>query len=153
MTDHPFARVPLPERPDLVLHRRAAYGDVPDSIGAARDLTRAFLADIPEEAAALSDQTAGDVMLVVSELVTNAARHDSGARLLDLACTAREVEVTVWDTSSQLPQRFPRDPDRIGGHGIEIVARLCSAFEAEAVPGGKRVHARIALKGARHPTG
>ncbi|MEU5116883.1 ATP-binding protein [Streptomyces longwoodensis] len=80
----------------------------------------------------LSNRTAGDVMLIVSELITNAARHDGGPRLLDLTCTQHEVEVTVWDTSAQLPTRLPRDPHRIGGHGIEIVTTLCSRFLASA---------------------
>ncbi|MFI1376624.1 ATP-binding protein [Streptomyces longwoodensis] len=145
MSDHPFIDALLPARPGVLLHRRADYDDAPDSIGIARDLTHDFLADISRRAGALSDRTAGDVLLVVSELITNAARHDGGPRLLDLTCTQHEVEVTVWDTSAQLPTRLPRDPHRIGGHGIEIVAALCSRFLAERVPGGKRVQACIPL--------
>ncbi|WP_225637125.1 ATP-binding protein [Streptomyces solaniscabiei] len=145
MSDHPFSDAPLPASPGAVLHRRADYDNVPDSIGVARDLARDFLADISRHTGVLSERTAGDIMLVVSELITNAARHDGGPRLLDLTCTKHEVEVTVWDTSAQLPTRLPRDPHRIGGHGIEIVTALCSRFQAERVPGGKRVHASIPL--------
>ncbi|WP_308012242.1 ATP-binding protein [Actinacidiphila acidipaludis] len=129
----------------MVRHWRANYDNVPDSVGAARDLARAFLTEAVDEVAPVSERTMQDVLLVVSELVTNAARHDGGPRMLDLARTTEAVEVTVWDTSSQLPTRFPPDPARVGGHGIEIVTHLCSAFEAATVPGGKRVHARVAL--------
>lgn len=121
------------------------YDNVPDSVGAARDLARAFLAETAGEVAPLPDRTVHDVILVVSELATNAVRHDGGPRMLDLTCTTDAVEVTVWDTSPQLPARLPPDPARVGGHGIEIVTHLCSAFEARRIPGGKCVRARIAL--------
>jgi anti-sigma regulatory factor (Ser/Thr protein kinase) len=145
VTDHPFADVPPPAGPGVVRHWRANYDNVPGSVGAARDLARAFLVEAVGEVASVSQRTAQDVLLVVSELATNAARHDGGPRMLDLVCTADALEVTVWDTSSQLPERFPPDPARIGGHGIEIVTHLCSTFEAQRVPGGKRVRARITL--------
>lgn len=146
VNDRPFAEVPPLAGPRVALHRRACFDNTPDSIGAARDLTRDFLACIPDGVAVLSERAAGDVLLVVSELVTNARRHAGGPLLLDLACTAHEVEVTVWDTSPELPARFARDPGRIGGHGIEIVASVCSRFDAVPVPGGKRVHACIPLE-------
>lgn len=146
MTDHPFAELPTPTGPGVVLHRREAYDHVPDSIAAARNQARDFLAELAgRRGTAISDRAVGDVLLVVSELVTNAERHDGGPRLIDLTCTGQDLEVTVWDTSTAMPVRVPPDPTRVGGHGIEIVARLCTLLHTERVPGGKGVHARYHL--------
>jgi anti-sigma regulatory factor (Ser/Thr protein kinase) len=144
VTNQPFASAPPPAGPGVVLHWRAHYDNVPHSIAAARFLARDFLTELTDaKAVELSGTTAGDVLLVVSELVTNAALHHGGPRMLDLVYTADGIDVVVWDTGSELPEHFPHDPNRIGGHGVEIVIRLCSLFETQRVPGGKRVLARV----------
>jgi anti-sigma regulatory factor (Ser/Thr protein kinase) len=146
VSGHPFPDAPLPTGPGTLLHRRAGYDHVPGSITAARDLAHDFLAElVVKDLVTVSERTAGDVLLVVSELVTNAERHDGGPRLMDLSCTRDLVEVAVWDTSPAMPVRMPPDPSRIGGHGIEIAARLCAHLHAERVIGGKRVRAGISL--------
>lgn len=146
MSEHLFADTPLPDGPGLLLHWRAGYDHEPGSVTAAREFARNFLGEMGDNnVVTLSEQTADDVLLVVSELVTNAERHDGGPRLVDLSCTRDRVEVAVWDASSTMPVRMPPNPARVGGHGIEIAARLCSQLDAEPVAGGKCVRALIAL--------
>lgn len=87
----------------------------------------------------------GELLLLVSELVTNADRHSNGPYILELEGTDSEVTVSVYDSSSALPRRFPKDPERIGRHGLEIVHALASEVTAERVPVGKRIRARFEL--------
>ena len=82
---------------------------------------------------------------MVSELVTNADRHSNGPYILELEGTDSAVVVTVYDSSAALPRRFPRDPERIGRHGLEIVHVLAREVAAERVPVGKRVRAVLGL--------
>lgn len=146
MSGRLFADAPLPDATGLLLHWRADYDHEPGSVTAARELARNFLGELEDNSVVtVPERTADDVLLVVSELVTNAERHDGGPRLVDLSCTRDRVEVAVWDTSSALPVRMPPNPARIGGHGVEIAARLCSRLDAEPVAGGKCVRARIDL--------
>ncbi|SHM80123.1 ATP-binding protein [Actinacidiphila paucisporea] len=145
MTERPFLHAPTPAGPTVLLHSRAAYDHPTDSIAVARGQARDFLRALAGTAVILSEQAKDDVLLVVSELVTNAGRHADGPVLLDLAWTGSALDVAVWDTGTAIPVRMPRDPSRIGGHGLEIVAGICSRLHAEQVVGGKRVVARIEL--------
>jgi hypothetical protein len=55
------------------------------------------------------------------------------------------VTVSVYDSSAALPLRFPKDPQRVGRHGLEIVHALAAEVTAERVPVGKRVTATLRL--------
>ncbi|MFI9101297.1 ATP-binding protein [Streptomyces fildesensis] len=126
------------------LRRSVRYSGRDGTIAAARDTAAAFLDDLaPDRAAPVPGERVEEVLLVVSELVTNAGRYAPGPYVLELGYCGGDVEITVWDTSSQLPRRFEPDPLRIGGHGMEIVGRLCRQVTAERVHGGKRVTARL----------
>jgi hypothetical protein len=57
------------------------------------------------------------------------------------------VTVSVYDSSAALPKRFPRDPERVGRHGLEIVHALAAELVVERVPVGKRVRAVVPLTG------
>jgi anti-sigma regulatory factor (Ser/Thr protein kinase) len=73
----------------------------------------------------LGDETLDDVLLVVSELVTNALLHGSGDVDLRMACDGRYVTGAVSDQGRGFdgrPRR--RDPRRAGGHGLHIVGRV-----------------------------
>ncbi|MFI5642311.1 ATP-binding protein [Streptomyces goshikiensis] len=78
----------------------------------ARRRTRAFLDGLDRP---LADDAAQTVVLVVSELVTNALRHGGGAYILDLAASPGGIEVAVHDSCSQGPRA--RVPDLHGGAG------------------------------------
>jgi hypothetical protein len=128
------------------LRRAAHYTGEPGCIAEARAFAAGFLEQLRTEwCADVSRRTENDVLLVVSELVTNADRHSSGPYILELEGTATSVSVAVWDSSIALPRRFSRDPQRIGRHGLEIVYAVAAEIAVEKVPVGKRVRAVVGL--------
>lgn len=130
------------------LRRAAHYTGEPGCIAEARAFTTRFLQQLRTEwCAAVDRRTDGDLLLVVSELVTNAEQHSSGPYILELEGTDAAVVVAVYDSSSALPRRFPKNPERVGRHGLEIVHAVATEVTVERVPVGKRVCARFELKG------
>ena len=130
------------------LRRAAHYTGEPGCIAEARGFAAHFVDQLRTEwCAHITERVSGEVMLVVSELVTNADRHSNGPYILELEGTDEAVVVTVYDSSAALPRRFPRDPERIGRHGLEIVHVLAREVAAERVPVGKRVRAVLGLSG------
>ncbi|MFJ9870541.1 ATP-binding protein [Streptomyces sp. NPDC101165] len=128
------------------LRRAVHYTGEPGCIGDARAFAAQFLQQLRTEwCAAIDSRTDGELLLVVSELVTNADRHSSGPYILELEGTDTAVTVVVYDSSSALPRRFPKDPERVGRHGMEIVHALAAKVTVERVPVGKRVCARVEL--------
>ncbi|MFD0150427.1 ATP-binding protein [Streptomyces sp. NPDC055721] len=105
----------------------------------ARMTTGDFLGhhDVPEQC--------GDaVLLVVSELVTNAIRHAGGAFTLKVALSDHRVEVAVSDSDPAPPRaRVPDLLDGTGGFGSGIVAHLAREVTITTCPGGKTVHVVI----------
>lgn len=99
----------------------------------------------------LDDDAVDAVTLVASELVGNAIRHAgaSADNVLDIGWTVGrdEVVISVEDPSSRLPERreaTPRSPD---GRGLRIVEALSVAWGADPTPRGKRVWARVRVRG------
>ena len=132
------------------LRRVAHYTGGPGCVAEARTFAALFVDQLRTEWCADIDARAdGEVLLVVSELVTNADRHSHGPYVLELEGTDASVTVSVWDSSAALPLRFPRDPRRVGRHGLEIVHALAAEITAERVPVGKRVRAVVRLSGER----
>ncbi|WP_329224699.1 ATP-binding protein [Streptomyces canus] len=130
------------------LRQAAHYTGEPGSIAEARSFAADFLGRLRTEwCAAIGDRTEEEVLLVVSELVTNADRHSNGPYILELEGTDAAVVVTVYDSSATLPRRYPRDPQRVGRHGLEIVHVLAREVAAERVPVGKRVRAVLGFNG------
>ncbi|MEU3460524.1 ATP-binding protein [Streptomyces sp. NPDC006733] len=83
------------------------------------------------------------VALLVSELVTNAVRHGSGAEVLRLMWDERRLRIAVDDASAELPVMRAARPDRPGGHGMNLVRRLAGGWGAAPRDGGKRVWADL----------
>ncbi|WLW57752.1 ATP-binding protein [Streptomyces sp. YU58] len=132
------------------LRRAAHYTGDPGCIAEARAFAAGFLDQLRTEWCAEVGRRAQDeVLLVVSELVTNADRHSNGPYILELEGTDLAVAVVVYDSSAALPRRFPRDPERVGRHGLEIVHALAAEVAVERVPVGKRVRAVVGLSGGR----
>ncbi|MBG0857510.1 ATP-binding protein [Streptomyces spinoverrucosus] len=130
------------------LRRAAHYTGEPGCIAEARSLAAFFLEQLRNEwCAEIDARTEGAVLLVVRELVTNADRHSNGPYILELEGTDSALAVSVYDSSAALPRRFPRDPARIGRHGLEIVYALATDVTVERVPVGKRVRAVVRLDG------
>jgi signal transduction histidine kinase len=131
------------------LRRAAHYSGEPGCIAEARSFAARFLGRLRTEWCATIAQSAEDkVLLVVSELVTNADRHSNGPYILELEGTDDAVTVCVYDSSSALPRRYPKDPERVGRHGLEIVHALAGEVAVERVPVGKLVRAVLPLTDA-----
>ncbi|ALO91845.1 Regulator protein [Streptomyces hygroscopicus subsp. limoneus] len=128
------------------LRRAAHYTGEPGCIAEARAFASQFLQQLRTEWCATADGRAdGELLLMVSELVTNADLHSDGPYILELEGTAASVAVSVYDSSTALPRRYPKDPKRVGRHGLEIVHALASEVTVERVPVGKRVRAVFPL--------
>ncbi|MGH3798232.1 MAG: ATP-binding protein [Pseudonocardiaceae bacterium] len=85
--------------------------------------------------------------LVVSELVDNAVRHARTAAALILERGPRGLRVAVRDTASSLGFSAAAERSaeaRRPGRGLELVARLTTAWGVETHPVGKTVWAEIA---------
>ncbi|MGW3266887.1 ATP-binding protein [Streptomyces sp. NPDC001056] len=114
----------------------------------ARDFARQALYDWGWLPAATADQRAAaeDVLLVVSELVTNACLHAEGPDELALACDNKVIRLEVTDRGTGQPApRTPHRAGRPGGHGMFIVQRLCLDWGVLRVPDrpGKTVWAEL----------
>jgi anti-sigma regulatory factor (Ser/Thr protein kinase) len=126
----------------------ATYDGRPGTVGAARRFAADFLARAQSEhGVAVTAAVLEDTRLVISELVTNAAKYAPGPCLLDLDLELDRgiLRVTLWDTQPALPVPSETDPSRIGRHGLEIVLALCRRFEVERQAGGKRIQVDLEL--------
>ncbi|MEV0094705.1 ATP-binding protein [Streptomyces sp. NPDC050738] len=115
----------------------------------ARDFTRQALHDWGWLPAATADRRAAaeDVLLVVSELVTNACLHAEGPEELRVLCGPKMLRLEVTDRGAGQPApRTPHRAGRPGGHGMFIVERLCLDWGVVRTPGrpGKMVWAELA---------
>lgn len=118
---------------------RLSFVGAPACIAEARDATSAFL---HRHARHVGHTFHDDVLLVVSELVTNAVRHAPGPLDLELVLVPGGVAVAVGDSSPRPPHS--RNPDPAGGRGWPIVQRLARAVRVAPRDDGKTVHAELA---------
>ncbi|MDG4862690.1 ATP-binding protein [Streptomyces sp. T-3] len=122
-------------------HREVSVGfdGAAGCIAAARETADAFLRrHAPRVRTTFHD----DVLLVTSELMTNAVRHAPGPLTLKLSLLPGGIAITVQDSSSVPPQSRP--PDRTGGRGWPIVQSLARRVSVGPHPDGKTVHAELA---------
>ncbi|MEU6880271.1 ATP-binding protein [Streptomyces sp. NPDC046712] len=128
--------------------RRAVVelGSAQGAVGEARDFTTAFLVRHMQPCRPWPQEGVEAARLVVSELVTNVVKYAPGPCRLELALHEGVLEISVYDTDPVVPVARPRNPDRLGQHGMEIVLALCAAVETQVVPPeGKWVRARLPL--------
>jgi anti-sigma regulatory factor (Ser/Thr protein kinase) len=122
---------------------RLVPGRGPGAVGRCRDFVRASLTDHGwlEDADAVRGAVVEDVLLMTSELVTNACLYAGGPIELVVAHARRgRVRVEVVDASPRAPgMRPPATPARPGGHGLRVVQRLACRWGSEARSGGKVV--------------
>lgn len=98
---------------------------------------RALAADVLAES-----RYAGDVdtvLLLVSELATNAVRHAATAFELHLSVEGSEVLVTVVDHDRTHPPRL-RDPapHETSGRGLQIVDQLATSWGSQPMAGDSK---------------
>ncbi|MFJ8806417.1 ATP-binding protein [Streptomyces sp. NPDC102490] len=137
MTDTDTTRTFTPRAPVR------AEGDSPCGIAHARDVTRAFVDGLDPPPAA---ETAETLVLVVSELTTNAVRHGGGRYTLELTATADALNAAVSDPDPTPPRERTPDLDGgTGGFGWPMVRRLTNRITVTTDPGqGKTIRARLA---------
>ncbi|MCX5421301.1 ATP-binding protein [Streptomyces sp. NBC_00078] len=128
--------------------RRLNFDGESGVVPLARDFTRQALYAWEWLPAATADQRAAaeDVLLVVSELVTNACLHAEGPDELWISCDRKVIRIEVSDKGSGQPApRTPHRAGRPGGHGMFIVQRLCLDWGVVRTPGatGKTVWAEL----------
>lgn len=83
-----------------------------------------------------------DVLLIVSELVTNAVRYAPGPSTLTLTTAAGTLDIAVTDCSCAPPApRAPDLTDGTGGMGLHIAEDLGARVFTEPLADGKCVHA------------
>ncbi|MCZ4102234.1 MULTISPECIES: ATP-binding protein [Streptomyces] len=122
----------------------AAADHSASTVADARNTTRSFLQSLgpPQIASEITDT----VILVVSELVTNALRHGGGTFTLRLTAHPDTIEVAVDDPSPRAPRmRTPDLNGGTGGFGWPMVNRLAHTTTVTSrAAGGKTVRALLA---------
>ncbi|MEV0531844.1 ATP-binding protein [Kitasatospora sp. NPDC050463] len=142
---------PRPARAQQV-RRLALYGSH-GAVRRSREFTRGALTDwawlpAPDEE---RRAVAQDVLVMVSELVTNACLHASGGpRELRLGWDGVLLRVEVVDLSPVAPVlRRPAHPGRPGGYGLRVVDRLARAWGSLPEGEGKAVWLEVLTPPAR----
>ncbi|MFE9423689.1 ATP-binding protein [Kitasatospora sp. NPDC006697] len=132
--------------------RRLPLAGLPKPVARARALTSQALADWYGLADGPQGEPgiAGDVVLLVAELVSNALLHGGGPVELVLDATADRLRIEVSDRTSTLPTPHrPHHPALPGGHGLYIVERAADRWGAQPQPTGKTIWAEVEAKRLR----
>ena len=92
-------------------------------------------------------------LLLTSELVTNAVRHEAGhgaqraqAVVLAIACSRGRLRVDVHDTSRSLPAVAEVPADAETGRGLLLVETLSDEWGCYRTPAGKAVYFTLAFE-------
>jgi two-component sensor histidine kinase len=117
----------------LVLHARS-----PDDVTAARHTLEARLRE-------WQCARADEVLLVFSELVTNAVKYAAGATRIVLHHAPDMVRIAVHDADRRSPAMRPHG-DASGGFGLRIVDELTVDWGWRPIADGKEVWAQISCR-------
>ena len=118
--------------------------DLPDADGAAargREFTHHALTRLgwlptnDPTAQTLAD----DIVLLVSELVTNARRHATAPFRLHLHPTPRGLRIETTDASTTHPTLRPDQPAVPGGFGMRLINTLTDTWGITTHPNGKTI--------------
>ncbi|MCZ7456566.1 ATP-binding protein [Streptomyces sp. WMMC940] len=120
------------------------HGQRPGTAAAARERVRRLLDG--HAGAPLPPRVVGDILLVTSELVTNALRHGGGLASFHAELDGGTVRIRVTDRSPTPPSTVPRRRVTTpGGFGWPLVQRLSRSVTITPAPGGKTVEAVLVL--------
>jgi anti-sigma regulatory factor (Ser/Thr protein kinase) len=130
-----------PTRPAVLHRHRVPLAAGPAAAGQARGQVRAAICtwDAPVDP---------DVaILLTSELVTNAIRHEAGDTvILAISYCRAEFRVEVHDTSCALPAPMDAPADAETGRGLLLVNSLSSEWGTYRTPTGKAVYFTLAFE-------
>jgi anti-sigma regulatory factor (Ser/Thr protein kinase) len=139
----PRSRASGTARPAAIGHLRLCA--LPSAPFWARQYTRLFLANCT----GISDDATETAQLIVSELVTNAARASAsplGIIGLSLRPVKNKLIIEVRDQSANPPVLAPANRDAENGRGLMLVDALSEEWGYSAEPhGGKVVYATLRL--------
>jgi PAS domain-containing protein/anti-sigma regulatory factor (Ser/Thr protein kinase) len=111
---------------------------LPDAVMHARRFTARTLRDWK------ITEVADVVLLVVSELVTNALKHTKGEVRLDFTLGPDRLRVAVTDSSPRAPAKpVIVDWESTGGRGILLVEAVSASWGSVPLGGGKQVWSEI----------
>jgi anti-sigma regulatory factor (Ser/Thr protein kinase) len=86
-------------------------------------------------------------VLLTSELVTNAIRHETGETItLAVVCSGDRLRVEVHDTSCFVPVPVDAAPDAESGRGLMLVESLSAEWGCYPTPAGKAVYFTLAFE-------
>jgi len=86
-------------------------------------------------------------VLLTSELVTNAIRHEPGETvLLAITCARGQFRVDVHDRSSFIPVPVDGPPDAETGRGLMLVTSMSTQWGYYWTPAGKAVYFTLAFE-------
>jgi anti-sigma regulatory factor (Ser/Thr protein kinase) len=91
------------------------------------------------------------VLILVSELVTNALVHSHGGFRLSYRWTNGNLHVAVDDRSSTLPSSGPAAITATSGRGLDLVDHIASRWAAEPTAAGKSVWFDVPLPARSRP--
>ncbi|WP_406733088.1 ATP-binding protein [Streptomyces sp. NBC_01794] len=146
--------------------RRLALFGTKGVVSRCRDFTREALEDwgwMPAAAGAQAEEPAEepaageaelveDVLLLVSEVVTNACLHAGGPTELVLIHAGERLRIEVADASPESPRpRPPRDASQPGGHGLIVLQRLSRSWGWAPRGGGKVVWLEVSSPSGAEP--
>jgi anti-sigma regulatory factor (Ser/Thr protein kinase) len=118
-----------------------------DSPRTARTVVSAFCSDQHVAGSLITD-----VLLAVSELVTNAVVHGRPPIELRASCADGRLRIGVSDAEAQLASPVALDVLAVGGRGLGIVAALADDTGVDRHPTTKTVWASWRLTWAPQPT-
>lgn len=122
---------------------RRQYPTRPTSVAQARTQVRTFLDEwgVPDD-----NEDAESLILVVSELVTNAVRHSRGMFAVSVALYGDICHVAVKDSAEQPPAKTLAAMGAETGRGLFLVDALASDWGWNAETVGKTTWAELRIK-------
>lgn len=91
----------------------------------------------------VSDELVDSALVVVSELVSNAARQEGGSIRIRLELNDESLWVEVFDGGRRMPRLVDFGPEAIEGRGLQLVDALAEAWGVQEELDGKTVWARL----------
>ncbi|MFF3322582.1 ATP-binding protein [Streptomyces sp. NPDC002889] len=109
--------------------RRFPLDGGPGVVGRCRDLTRQVLQEWSALTGPAGRVLTADIVLLVSEIVTNSCRHGGAPYELRIDRAPGLLWVQVSDTSPKRPvPRGTHRAGRVSGHGLYLLERLSEAW-------------------------